>query len=170
MLHSQDSCGGNWDALWRNALRDHHHAGLIWNESTRAELREALQVRLAPISTLVLTLAPLLTQTPTRTLLCVFVLPACCIKPMPGLPLMSQSPRMDPCWDKPCGLAVQTEEATLRLGRSRVAAGSGGRPTWNHAEFAVQYRSLANHLCIGGVYVRLLLDGPTKVSANNHGP
>ena len=60
-------------------------------------------------------------------------------------------------------LAVQSEEATLRLGRSRVAEGSGGRPAWNHAEFAVQYRSLANQLCIGGVYVRLLLDGPTKV-------
>ncbi len=59
---------------------------------------------------------------------------------------------------------MQTEEATLRLGRSRVAQGSGGRPAWNHAEFAVQYRSLANHLCIGGVYVRLLLDGPAKVS------
>ena len=39
---------GNWDALWRNALRDHHHAGLIWNESTRAELKEALQVLLTP--------------------------------------------------------------------------------------------------------------------------
>ena len=59
----------------------------------------------------------------------------------------------------------QTEEATLRLGRSRVAEGSGGRPAWNHAEFAVQYRSLAGQLCIGGVYVRLLLDGPTKVGA-----
>lgn len=37
---------GNWEALWRNLPRDHYHAGLIWNEATRAELREALQVRL----------------------------------------------------------------------------------------------------------------------------
>jgi DNAJ protein RME-8 N-terminal len=35
---------GNWDALWSAVLRDHYHAGLIWNETTRAELREALQV------------------------------------------------------------------------------------------------------------------------------
>lgn len=37
---------GNWEALWRNLGHDHYHAGLIWNEATRAELREALQVTL----------------------------------------------------------------------------------------------------------------------------
>ena len=36
---------GNWEAFWAAALRDHCHAGLIWNERTRSELREALQAR-----------------------------------------------------------------------------------------------------------------------------
>jgi hypothetical protein len=36
---------GNWAALWAALDRDHCHAGLIWNEATRAELREALQAR-----------------------------------------------------------------------------------------------------------------------------
>lgn len=35
---------GNWEALWQNLFRDHGHAGLIWNERTRSELLEALQV------------------------------------------------------------------------------------------------------------------------------
>ena len=35
---------GNWEALWAAVAKDHCHAGLIWNETTRAELREALQV------------------------------------------------------------------------------------------------------------------------------
>ena len=35
---------GNWGAFWEAVMRDHCHAGLIWNEGTRAELREALQV------------------------------------------------------------------------------------------------------------------------------
>jgi DNAJ protein RME-8 N-terminal len=35
---------GNWKAFWSNLERDHCHAGLIWNERTRTELREALQV------------------------------------------------------------------------------------------------------------------------------
>ena len=35
---------GNWTLFWGAVLRDHCHAGLIWNEGTRAELREALQV------------------------------------------------------------------------------------------------------------------------------
>ena len=35
----------NWDAFWGAALKDHCHAGLIWNERTRSELREALQVQ-----------------------------------------------------------------------------------------------------------------------------
>ena len=34
----------NWDAFWGAVAKDHCHAGLIWNERTRAELREALQV------------------------------------------------------------------------------------------------------------------------------
>lgn len=34
---------GNWEAFWAAVGRDHSHAGLVWNEGTRAELREALQ-------------------------------------------------------------------------------------------------------------------------------
>ena len=36
---------GNWGLFWGAVQRDHCHAGLIWNEGTRAELREALQVQ-----------------------------------------------------------------------------------------------------------------------------
>lgn len=35
----------SWEAFWTAALRDHCHAGLIWNQQTRSELREALQAR-----------------------------------------------------------------------------------------------------------------------------
>ena len=37
--------------------------------------------------------------------------------------------------------------------------GAGARPSWNWEEFAVAYPSLRQHLCIGGVYPRLLLEG-----------
>lgn len=37
--------------------------------------------------------------------------------------------------------------------------GGGGWPSWNWEEFSVSYPSLSNQLCIGGVYVRLLLEG-----------
>ena len=37
--------------------------------------------------------------------------------------------------------------------------GGGGWPSWNWEEFRVSYPSLDNQLCIGGVYVRLLLEG-----------
>lgn len=46
----------------------------------------------------------------------------------------------------------------------RVAEGAAPRLAWNAAEFDVQYPSLASQLCIGGVYVRLLLDGADQVS------
>ena len=39
---------GNWGAFWEAVQRDHCHAGLVWNEGTRAELREALQVKPRP--------------------------------------------------------------------------------------------------------------------------
>ncbi|KAK9822709.1 hypothetical protein WJX81_005943 [Elliptochloris bilobata] len=86
---------GNWDALWAAVARDHCHAGLIWNETTRAELHEALQA----------------------------------------------------------------EAAVLAAGRARGAGGAGREAAWNHGEFAVAYPSLGAHLCLGGVYVRLLLEG-----------
>lgn len=39
---------GDWEALWSALARDHHHAGLVWNETTRGELRLALQVLTPP--------------------------------------------------------------------------------------------------------------------------
>lgn len=42
----------NWEAFWAAVAKDHSHAGLIWNERTRSELREALQVVFNPNSTL----------------------------------------------------------------------------------------------------------------------
>lgn len=86
---------GNWDAFWSAISRDHCHAGLVWNATTRSELRDAL--------------------------------------------------------DK--------EEAMLKARRQRMAQGLGGYPVWNYAEFVVDYPSLSRHVCIGGVYVRLLLEG-----------
>ena len=43
-VDSTGSLKGNWEELWRQVQRDHAHAGLLWNERTRAELRDALQV------------------------------------------------------------------------------------------------------------------------------
>jgi DnaJ family protein C protein 13 len=52
LRHQREDAGrglrGNWDAFWAAAMKDHCHAGLIWNERTRSELREALQVHAAP--------------------------------------------------------------------------------------------------------------------------
>lgn len=42
--HAAGASRGNWEAMWGAVGWDHHHAGLIWNETTRAELRLALQV------------------------------------------------------------------------------------------------------------------------------
>ena len=80
--------------FWSNVLQDHSHAALIWNERTRAELRESLEA----------------------------------------------------------------ERKELKLGRMRVADGSGGYPSWNYEEFQVEYPSLSRHLCIGSIFVRLLLE------------
>ncbi len=57
----------------------------------------------------------------------------------------------------------QNEEAALRAARTRGDDGAAGPPAWNHAEFAVPYPSLAKHLAIGGVYLKLLLDGADPV-------
>ena len=47
--------------------------------------------------------------------------------------------------------------------------GSGGMPSWNHAEFRMRYSSLANQLSVSGIYVKLLLDGLDQVqSPNSH--
>lgn len=46
----------------------------------------------------------------------------------------------------------------------RVAEGAGQGLCWNAGEFKVAYPSLTPQLCIGGVYVRLLLDGIDQVS------
>ncbi|GMH45130.1 hypothetical protein BSKO_13087 [Bryopsis sp. KO-2023] len=92
----------NWEAFWTNAMEDHCHAALIWNEQNRAELREALEI----------------------------------------------------------------EQKELKLGRTRVADGSGGYPSWNYSEFRVEYPSLSRHLCIGGVFVKMLLEGIDQGSIN----
>lgn len=34
---------GNWSAFWERIDQDSHHAGLIWNETCRSELRQALK-------------------------------------------------------------------------------------------------------------------------------
>lgn len=47
----------------------------------------------------------------------------------------------------------------LAAGRARGAGGAGREAAWNHGEFGVAYPSLRPHLCLGGVYVRLLLEG-----------
>lgn len=47
----------------------------------------------------------------------------------------------------------------LRARRQRVGQGGGAYPAWNYTEFSVDYGSLSHHLCLGGVYVRLLLEG-----------
>lgn len=93
------SLKGNWPAFWEACMADHCSAGLMWNERTRQELRDALSA----------------------------------------------------------------EEQALRLGRIKVADRSGGRPSWNHWEFFVSYPSLARTLCVGGVYLRLLLEGAGQV-------
>jgi hypothetical protein len=59
---------------------------------------------------------------------------------------------------------TQAEENALRAGRTRVADGAGGWPSWNHVEFRVRYPSLANQLCVAGIYVKLLLDGLDQVT------
>ena len=57
----------------------------------------------------------------------------------------------------------QAEEEGLRAARMRVAEGGADFPAWNHWEFHASYPSLAKQLCIGGIYVRLLLEGLDKV-------
>ena len=95
---SSVSLKGNWEVFWTNIMRDHCVSGLIWNERTRTELREALEA----------------------------------------------------------------EEKDLTLGRTRVAEGFGGYPSWNFKEFEVHYKSLERHLCIGGIYVKLLLENVSQ--------
>ncbi|KFM22645.1 DnaJ-like protein subfamily C member 13 [Auxenochlorella protothecoides] len=52
--------------------------------------------------------------------------------------------------------ALQAEVSVLKLGKAR--AGNRGI-SWNHEEFRARLPSLQRQLSIGGVYVRLLLDG-----------
>ena len=60
---------------------------------------------------------------------------------------------------------AQAEEAALKVGRVKVADGPASYPVWNHWEFRVAYPSLARQLCVGGIYVKLLLDGLDQVRA-----
>ena len=61
--------------------------------------------------------------------------------------------------------SIQAGEAVLKSGQQRVADGTGALPAWNHQEFAVPYPSLQKQLCVGGIYIRLLVDGADKVLA-----
>ena len=58
---------------------------------------------------------------------------------------------------------VQAQEALLKSGQQRVVDGTGALPAWNHQEFAVPYPSLEKQLCVGGIYIKLLVDGADKV-------
>lgn len=62
---------------------------------------------------------------------------------------------------------MQLEEATLKAGRVKVADGSARYPVWNHWEFRVVYQSLSRQLCVGGIYVKLLMDGLDQVISQN---
>ena len=62
---------------------------------------------------------------------------------------------------------LQAEESALKAGRMQVADGKAEYPVWNHWEFRVSYRSLQQQLCIGGIYVKLLIDGLDKVCVLN---
>lgn len=62
-------------------------------------------------------------------------------------------------------LFLQAEENILRLGRQRVADSGGASPSWNAAEFSVEYPSLASQLTIGGVHVKLLLEAANAATA-----
>jgi len=65
---------------------------------------------------------------------------------------------------EPRDRAAQAEAAVLAADRARGAGGAGRGAAWNHGEFRVAYASLAPHLCLGGVYVRLLLEGLDQVT------
>lgn len=54
--------------------------------------------------------------------------------------------------------ALKSEEKILTLGRTRVAEGSGGYPSWNYNEFSVKYQSISRFLCIGNIFIKLLLE------------
>ena len=60
---------------------------------------------------------------------------------------------------------MQAEEAALKAGRVQVADGGAAAqyPVWNHWEFRVAYKSLSKQLIIGGIYVKLLMDGLDQV-------
>ena len=94
LLQMTGGLRGNWDAFWEAVSRDHCHAGLLWNEGSRGELRDALE----------------------------------------------------------------REEMGLRAMRGRLND-AGGSVSWNYHEFGVEYASLGRQLCIGGVYIKLLLEG-----------
>lgn len=69
--------------------------------------------------------------------------------------------------------ALREEEAALRRGRAQAADSNstnstGRNPYWNYEEFRISYpKSLKDkHLTLGGVHVRLLLEGSDIASVN----
>ena len=98
---------------------------LVWNEASRGELREALQVRRGVVEAWL----------PRGATVCWGRQPGWVGVLSPGG--IDTKPHV-----LPAPPALQAEEASLRLARLRGADGAGGALAWNHAEFRVAYPSL----------------------------
>ena len=60
-----------------------------------------------------------------------------------------------PCRSRRMQLAHQASATSP----SSCSTSQAVHSAWNYSEFRVTYASLAPHLCVGGIYVRLLLEG-----------
>lgn len=136
---------GNWPAFWAAVARDHCHAGLIWNETTRHELRDALEGELAGLRA-------------RRQRVAQVGAPAGVLRPHWPMPRWQVTCAWLRPFPSPSGYLQYQHAPLLPLLRTHQQ-GAGTWPSWNHAEFTVVYPSLARHMAIGGVYVRLLLEG-----------
>lgn len=148
----------NWDAFWAAHDREHAHAGLIWNAATRAELRQVLQVRRGDgpgrgAAGFSYSRAPC--RVGGRSA-------AMAAGPATGLPhpcspqgLRFQLLRSNPPHTIPPP-RLQAEETALHVGKARAG---GASVCWNHEEFRAELPSLQRQLAVGGVHVKLLLDG-----------
>jgi DnaJ family protein C protein 13 len=131
---------GNWDAFWGAVQRDHSHAALVWNEGTRAELREALQAEEAALR----------------------------LARLRGVDAAPENAARDGGGGSGGSTAAGGGVGGSVVG-SGSGSGSGSSLCWNHAEFRVSYPSLCKHLCIGGIYLRLLLDPPPSPNNSSTG-
>lgn len=53
--------------------------------------------------------------------------------------------------------ALDREEGSLALAKSKIKD-TGSCVSWNHSEYFLKFPSLNKELCVGGIYIRLLLD------------